>query len=72
MTPDLLTADQLGTALGVSGATIRKWHRQGRIPAAVNEGAIIRFEEQPVRDALKQRATRDGVSRLESLTVPTF
>ena len=69
MNPDLLTADQLGTILGCSAATIRKWHRQGRIPSAVNEGSIIRFEEQPVRDALKQRAA-DKPSQLETLTVP--
>ena len=56
MTADLLTADQLGTLIGVSGATIRKWHRQGRIQAAINEGAVIRFQLQPVLDALKSRA----------------
>ena len=71
----LLTPDELGEVMGVCGATVRKWHRQGSIPAEVHEGSVIRFNERAVRAALKRRAReRDAarVTELSKMMVPTL
>jgi len=73
--PSLLSADQLGELIGCTGATVRKWHREGLIPAAVHEGYILRFEEAAVRKALRARAkakeSAEKTTPLDKLMVPT-
>lgn len=48
----LLTADEVAKALNVSGAAIRKWRMQGRIPYH-KLGRLLRFRASEVFAALK-------------------
>lgn len=52
----LLSPQQLADSLGLSQRTIRKWARQGKIPCAVREGKVIRFDYDAVIAALSTRA----------------
>lgn len=73
-TANLLTADELGKILHCTGATIRRWHRDGVIPSEINHGHVLRFDEAEVRKALRKQAReRDKVrsSDLTKLMVPT-
>jgi excisionase family DNA binding protein len=65
--PHLLTPDQLGEMLQVSGGTIRQWHREGLIPARVAAGRIYRFDPEQVLEALAAHAERKqrGLHRLD-------
>ena len=55
----LKTAQEVATALRVNQQTIRKWHRDGRIPAAVAVGNVLRFSLPEVLAHLELAATRD-------------
>lgn len=55
---DLLPPRRLAEILGVSPVTILEWYHAGKIPAEIAEGRIYRFDEQKVRTALAQRATK--------------
>jgi excisionase family DNA binding protein len=54
--PALLTAEELGVRYQVTGATVRKWFREGRIPAAVAVGRVLRFDAEEVAAALRTDA----------------
>lgn len=54
----LLSPDQLGERYQVSGRTIRRWHDEGRFPAEVNEGRILRFDPDQVAAGLKAHARK--------------
>lgn len=54
----LVTPDQLGKIYQVSGRTIRRWHDEGRFPAEVAEGKVLRFDPDQVAVALKRRARK--------------
>lgn len=62
MSAELLTADQLGARLGMSGRRIRAWHQEGLIPSVINLGRVIRFREADVVRAL-EKASRKGAAR---------
>jgi predicted site-specific integrase-resolvase len=50
------TAEELAAVYQVRPATIRAWHRAGRIPAAVAMGRILRFDPEAVARALRREA----------------
>lgn len=55
-----MDADQLVIALGMTKRTRRviilQWFREGRFPAALAEGNLIRFKYEDVMAALGKRA----------------
>ncbi len=53
MPSELLTADELAVRLKVQPSTVRKWHRDGRIPSIRLSPKVIRFDLDVVVDALK-------------------
>jgi predicted site-specific integrase-resolvase len=57
-TDKLLSPDQLGEIYQVSGRTIRRWHDEGRFPAEVDEGKVLRFDPDQVAAVLKNRARK--------------
>jgi predicted DNA-binding transcriptional regulator AlpA len=50
----LLKAEDLAAIINVSSRTILNWYHDGTIPARVHVGAVIRFELEPVMEALDQ------------------
>ena len=54
----LLSADEIGAIYQVTGRQVRIWAADGKIPAAVHEGKIIRFDADEVAKALAKRAKR--------------
>ena len=54
--PTLLSPDELAVRYQVTGATIRKWFREGKIPAEVAMGRVLRFDPEQVADALRSEA----------------
>jgi len=58
--PPLLDPKELAAALALKGKypdqTVARWYREGRIPAAIKEGNILRFDLAEVRAALARRA----------------
>lgn len=56
----LMGPEALAAALGIEGSypeqTVCRWYREGRIPAAIKEGNILRFDLAAVRSALAARA----------------
>ena len=56
MTADLLTADELAKRLKVQPSTVRRWHRDGKIPSVRLTPKVVRFDLGAVLDAL----TSDG------------
>ena len=57
-----LTAKELAPLIGITTPqgwqTVLRWHRNKKIPAAVNEGHLIRFDLAEVKAALKSRAKK--------------
>lgn len=62
-TAALLTPAELAARLKVTQKTIRNWHLQGRIPAAVAVGRVIRFDGEEVAEALRQEARNGQIKR---------
>jgi predicted site-specific integrase-resolvase len=50
----LLKAEDLAAIINVSSRTILNWYHEGIIPARIHVGAVIRFELEPVMEALDQ------------------
>ena len=57
---NLSTPQQLAEAIGVSKSVILTWHREGRIPAEVCEGRVIRFDAERVKATLAKRAAKQA------------
>lgn len=53
MIDDLLTADELAERLRVRPSTVRRWYRDGRIPAVRLTPKVIRFDYVSVVEALQ-------------------
>lgn len=68
----LLTADEIATIYQVSGRQVRVWAAEGKIPAAVNEGKIIRFDADEVAKALAKRAKRNPAKANTAGMIPTY
>lgn len=61
---NLLTAAELAPLLGLpSENVVHRWKREGRIPAAVDEGRIVRFDLAECRAALARRAEKARQAR---------
>jgi predicted site-specific integrase-resolvase len=58
--PRLLKAAELAEIYQTTPSTILSWHRQGRIPAEIAEGRVIRFSQAAVAEALRKRAENAG------------
>lgn len=57
----LVTAEDLGRRLSVRASTIRRWAREGRIPAVRPTSRVIRFDLRAALDALRElRLQADG------------
>lgn len=52
----LLTPEELAAHYKVKPKTIRTWHLQGKIPAEVATGRILRFDGERVAEALRSEA----------------
>lgn len=53
----LLKAEDLAAIINVSSRTILNWYYEGIIPARIHIGKVIRFELEPVMDALEHAST---------------
>lgn len=63
MSNDLLTADELAKHLKVQPSTVRRWQREGRIPAVRVTAKVVRFDYAAVVDAIRRaEQTRDLLS----------
>jgi predicted DNA-binding transcriptional regulator AlpA len=49
-----LKADEIAVRYQVKAATILQWQREGRIPAAVALGKVLRFDPEEVDAALRE------------------
>lgn len=49
----MLTAAEVAEIYQITEKTVRRWHKEGTIPAAVAIGTVIRFDEEEVAAALK-------------------
>lgn len=47
-----LTADQAAEIMGVHPATLKRWARAGKVPAAKTPGGIYRFRQSDLDAAL--------------------
>ncbi len=60
----LLSAREIAPLLGLKQKrgweTVLLWRREGKIPAAIAEPNLIRFDLQAVRSALAERAQKGG------------
>lgn len=68
----LLTADQLAEELSIKKRTVKAWLADGKIPAAISEGNILRFDLEAVKRALAKRAAKVRKPYKESDMVPTY
>ena len=57
MTEPLLTARELAELLGVSGETLLRWTRAGKVPALRLPGGAIRYRPNAIEAWLEERAT---------------
>jgi excisionase family DNA binding protein len=58
--PALMTAEQIGRALGTTKKTVFEWYHEGKIPAEIAEGRTYRFDLDAVKSALKKRAEKSA------------
>lgn len=59
LNPRSATPEQTAREVGTSKPTLLEWHKQGIVPSVVNEGRVIRFDIDEVKEALKARAKRN-------------
>lgn len=57
---DFLTIDELAESMKVSGKTIQRWADDGKIPYAVHEGKVVRFNLADVKRSLRKRAAKNA------------
>jgi excisionase family DNA binding protein len=60
MSDDLLTADELAQVLNVRAGTIRRWAKDGIIPAIRISPKVLRFCYSDVLSALRMLAARQS------------
>lgn len=58
----LLKASELAPKDQVTPATLLKWQRDGKIPAAIAIGKVVRFDADEVDAALSELADRERAS----------
>ncbi len=67
MSDPLLSAREIAPLLGLKQEagwqTVLRWHREGKIPAAISEPTFVRFDLQAVRAALAERAKQKNTFR---------
>lgn len=63
-TKKYLTPAQLAAVYQVTDQTIRRWHREGKIPAAVALGTVIRFDADEVAETLRASASQPEAGRV--------
>ncbi len=56
MTARLLTAREVADRLGLSVATVLRWHRDGRLPAFRLATGVLRFDEADLERWIADRA----------------
>lgn len=56
--PELLTVHELATRLRLRPATIKKWVKEGLIPAIRPSPKVLRFDWTEVRQALQRAAPK--------------
>lgn len=66
---ELLTAEQVGTAVGVTGTTILRWGNAGTIPMIVVNKKTKRFCLDDVMKALAEPNT-EGAERVQTEASP--
>lgn len=60
--PDaLLSIDQVARLLGVETRTIRRWRKDGVIPAPVSFGGQLRWRLATISEWIRQREIEDAV-----------
>ncbi len=52
----LLTVSDLAGRFSVTQKTVRRWRREGRLPAAIEIGGVIRWEPGVVEQWLKEQS----------------
>ena len=68
----LLTADEIAAIYKVTGRQVRIWAAEGKIPTAVSEGRILRFDADEVAKALAKRAKRKPAKANTTGMIPTY
>jgi excisionase family DNA binding protein len=63
MSEKLLTPAEVASLYDVSSKTVLRWLADGRIPAEINEGQIVRFDAGEVSAALKRNANKKAKQR---------
>lgn len=58
----LLSADQVGEKLNISGRCVLNWYYGKIIPAAIHQGKVIRFREADVMAALEEARKDSGTT----------
>jgi hypothetical protein len=66
-TEKLLTAVEIGEIYQVHKNTVLTWHRQGKVPAAVAIGKILRFRATDVAKAMKTLTDQAEAERCPQL-----
>lgn len=56
----LWKAKQIAARYQVKVATVTRWHREGKIRAAVNVGKVLRFAPQVVAEDLAAASAREN------------
>jgi hypothetical protein len=56
----LLSADEIGAKLHISGRCVLNWLYEDVIPAAIRQGKVIRFREADVMNALDEARKQQG------------
>lgn len=56
----LLTPEEMGRRLRITGKTLRKWFREGQVPGYAVGGKVVRFDEREVLEAIRARRTGEG------------
>jgi excisionase family DNA binding protein len=55
----LLTADEIGLRLGVTGRTVLNWAADHTIPTALRVGRVVRFNLEDVMQSLQEKTERN-------------
>lgn len=62
---ELLTADELADRLQLRPSTIRRWAREGRIPAVRVTAKVVRYDLADVLRAIREGQQPQGVANVE-------
>ena len=60
---ELLTADELADRLQLRPSTIRRWAREGRIPAVRVTAKVVRYDLADVLQAMREGQQPQGVDQ---------